>query len=521
MNKTKRFLITTVLTVLVLSFMGTVNGAVSTGKLPDSQPVADEMIGSSGITWVPKISFAQLLLTVARPDGTHFSKTFTGGSTPYIDLSNLYGDNSSDGTYTYELRVTPVGDKKVIIGDGFGIADKQSMRQKPLTQTGYFRVQGGMIVTNRAPERLDRTSDVVHGDDVIITGGLCVGADCVDGESFFDTMKLKDLSLSIYFQDTSSTSTWPTNDWRILINDTSETGADYFSIEDSETANRLFTLEAGAPDNSLYVDSWGWVGLGTSVPYANLHIVDGYIPNVRLNQDISLGNPAYSWEMAADHTGFAIVDATNYWNIPFFIESNSPPATLFLASDGKVGIGTSSPGYSLEVETTGENSAVVSDRTDGAKVFMNATATYGQFGTVSNHDLRMLVNSRWKMALSSDNSLSMASGASCTAGGTWTNASSRALKENIQSLDTEEALNTINNLNPVKFNYKVDKAEKHVGFIAEDAPELVSTPDRKGMSPMDVVAVLTKVVQEQQKFIQVQQKINAELQKKIAELETK
>jgi hypothetical protein len=71
----------------------------------------------------------------------------------------------------------------------------------------------------------------------------------------------------------------------------------------------------------------------------------------------------------------------------------------------------------------------------------------------------------------------------------------------------------------VKFNYKVDKAEKHVGFIAEDAPELVATPDRKGMSPMDVVAVLTKVVQGQQKFIQAQQKINAELQQKIAELE--
>jgi hypothetical protein len=35
-----------------------------------------------------------------------------------------------------------------------------------------------------------------------------------------------------------------------------------------------------------------------------------------------------------------------------------------------------------------------------------------------------------------------------------------------------------------------------VGFIAEDVPDLVSTKDRKGLSPMDIVAVLTKVVQE-------------------------
>ena len=38
--------------------------------------------------------------------------------------------------------------------------------------------------------------------------------------------------------------------------------------------------------------------------------------------------------------------------------------------------------------------------------------------------------------------------------------------------------------------------EKRVGFIAEEVPDLVATKDRKGLSPMDIVAVLTKVVQE-------------------------
>jgi hypothetical protein len=95
------------------------------------------------------------------------------------------------------------------------------------------------------------------------------------------------------------------------------------------------------------------------------------------------------------------------------------------------------------------------------------------------------------------------------------------LKENIQTLNSDEALTTLNNLIPVKFNYKVDKTEKHVGFIAEDAPELVATKDKKGMSPMDVVAVLTKVVQEQQKSIQEQQKTISELKEKITQLEKK
>ena len=63
--------------------------------------------------------------------------------------------------------------------------------------------------------------------------------------------------------------------------------------------------------------------------------------------------------------------------------------------------------------------------------------------------------------------------------------------------------------------------EKHVGFIAEDVPELVTTKDRKGLSPVDIVAVLTKVVQEQQKTDQEQQAVIKTLTEKLARLEAK
>ncbi len=187
--------------------------------------------------------------------------------------------------------------------------------------------------------------------------------------------------------------------------------------------------------------------------------------------------------------------------------------------NGKVGIGTSSPGYPMELETTGENAAFVTERTDGATNFMSATANYGQFGTVTNHPARILVNSTWKMVLNTDKSLSMASGASCTAGGVWTNASSIALKNNVQPLNAGAAMETLEGLNPVTFSYKADHDEKHVGFIAEQVPELVASKDRKGLSPMDIVAVLTKVVQEQQTVIAEQRQALAELNRRVAELE--
>jgi hypothetical protein len=98
--------------------------------------------------------------------------------------------------------------------------------------------------------------------------------------------------------------------------------------------------------------------------------------------------------------------------------------------------------------------------------------------------------------------LEMASGAHVTAGGVWTNKSSRQDKENIADLTVEEALAVLAELEPVHFNYKVDATDEYVGFIAEDVPEMVTSKDRTGLSAMDIVAVLTKVVQAQQERIE-------------------
>ena len=117
--------------------------------------------------------------------------------------------------------------------------------------------------------------------------------------------------------------------------------------------------------------------------------------------------------------------------------------------------------------------------------------------------------------------LHMGSGAYVSTGGVWTNASSREYKTDVKQLSAEKAMDALTQLKPVEFAYKADSQEKHVGFIAEDAPDIVATKDRKGMSPMDVVAVLTKVVQEQQELLREQRKISQEQEKTIGELSEK
>jgi hypothetical protein len=86
--------------------------------------------------------------------------------------------------------------------------------------------------------------------------------------------------------------------------------------------------------------------------------------------------------------------------------------------------------------------------------------------------------------------------------GVLTHASSIALKENVAALSGQEALATLQGLQPVKYTYKADEAKQlRLGFIAEEAPELVATPARDRLSPMDLIAVLTKAMQEQQQTI--------------------
>jgi hypothetical protein len=74
-------------------------------------------------------------------------------------------------------------------------------------------------------------------------------------------------------------------------------------------------------------------------------------------------------------------------------------------------------------------------------------------------------------------------------------ASSRSLKTNINPF-TKSALDIIRDVTVVSFNYKTDIINKHVGFIAEDTPEELSTRHKNVMDSNNTIGVLLKAVQE-------------------------
>ncbi|WP_051484403.1 tail fiber domain-containing protein [Shewanella waksmanii] len=409
-------------------------------------------------------------------------------------------------------------------------------------------------------------ADQVILDDLIINGSNCVGQDCVNGESFgFDTIRLKENNVRIKFQDTSASASFPSNDWQLTANDSSNGGANKFSIDDIDGSRTPFTVEAGAQNHAVYIDDGGRVGFGTNLPVVELHVVDGDTATLRLEQDGSSGFTPQTWDIAGNETNFFIRDATGGSSLPFRIRAGAPENSIFIDTDGDIGLGDASPDAALDIESgdllvtngqvriggdantatafgvettldikssAGNHNFVEIDTTDTDKVteviFSSAgTPQWVQSGRNSLSDAGSTpnrlayYNSSVEEVLTihqngsiyigdsptgtnnTTHAIEVNNGAHLTAGGAWTNASSRELKNSIKTITTDSAIAALKALNPVTYRYNSEPDELYAGFIAEDVPEIVAMKDRKSLSSMDMIAVLTKVIQQQQAMLEV------------------
>jgi hypothetical protein len=402
--------------------------------------------------------------------------------------------------------------------------------------------------------------DQVIPDDLIVQSSLCVGFDCVDGESFgVDTIRMKENNTRLHFEDTSTSAGYAANDWRIIANDQPSGGANYLAVEDSTAARQLLRVDAGAPANSLYVSSNGDIGNKTATPGIDFHATVSDTPGIRLEQTNAGGFTAQTWDIAGNEANFFVRDLTGGSRLSFRIRPGAPTSSIDIAGDGDVGVGTASPNANTRMDLSDTTQLKARLALTGQEFFQAANTSTDGLGLVlgvnRTGNRQLWITDTAAMAVNTTNGvmrlrpnngsidsmstsatakplllqtlggnigfgseftpshpLQHTSGAHLTSGGTWTNASSRSLKDNINELSADEALDALQSLKPVTFVYKADRNDPVVGFIAEDVPEIVATPDHKTLSPMDIVGVLTKVVQEQQKTID-------ELSKKIDGLE--
>ena len=351
--------------------------------------VAQTTIDSAGFSWQPSIKYESAVLTLSGPGDLRLRRDFTGNDALVFLVNEEDHIALEDGEYTWEMRFSPALDplvKKALVdaresGDSSaleGFKKQGLLPTEPLFVSGYFRVKGGRIIADETETPIRRpggrvepsgqggavdidsgvpTKDQIILDDLIVTGSACVGFDCVNGESFgFDTIRIKENNLRIRAVDTSSTSSFPSRDWQITFNDSANGGANKFSIDDIDGGRTPFTLEAGAPSHSLYVDDGGRLGLGTSTPVVDIHVKSGNTPTLRLEQDGSSGFAPQTWDVAGNEANFFIRDATNGSKLPFRIRPSAPTDSIFIQNNGRIGIGAgTSPDAVLDVEANSSN----------------------------------------------------------------------------------------------------------------------------------------------------------------------
>jgi len=547
----------------------------------ESQPVVTVTAESGALTVAPLVAYDYLALRVSSPDGRVFQTEGSGGAVTFRPFA-ISGYTPPEGSYTWEVVVTPQGAISPELREAArraresGDVDaEQALRaallRATVVQSGGFRILDGKVVAGGAaepPARGGRSGagrssfgpaslaagddfilvDQVIPDDLIVQGSACIGLDCVNNESFgFDTIRLKENNLRIKFQDTSTAAGFPTNDWQLTANDSASGGRNMFAIDDISGARTPFIVLAGAPTNSVLIDSTGRVGFRTGTPVLDLHAATGNTPALRFDQNGSSGFTPQAWDIAGNEANFFIRDVTSGSRLPLRIRPGAPTSSLDINSTGNVGIGTASPQARLHVfgsetdNTFGGFGPHPESASGPAMLVGYAGGVFGRgagflnvrpdaMATAPNPSLRFLTANSERMIITNTgnvgigtinptNPLQMGSGAFVSNGGVWTNASSRELKTDIRRLTTDEAQATLAGLTPVEFAYIVDPTERHVGFVAEDVPDLVATKDRRTLSPMDIVAVLTRVVQEQQKTVEAQEKLIAELAAKVAALE--
>ena len=248
----------------------------------------------------------------------------------------------------------------------------------------------------------------------------------------------------------------------------------------------------------------------------------------------------------------------------FSVKDNGGNNLFRVTGDGRVGVGTTSPGAGLELNNAGGyGSAISLNNTGGGLEWRISSWTDGMLrfvkipgstftamtmepingwvgiGTTPTHNLHIrhdqfvppgggggllleqeLDGDAWLFYTSqSVNDLRLffngvAKGEFDDVTGNYTAVSDERLKKNIEPV--ESVLDKINSLQPRKYNMKeeVNTAEKHYGFIAQELenifPELVSvTPDDgdgiadlRTVSYTELIPILVKAIQEQQKMIE-------------------
>lgn len=294
------------------------------------------------------------------------SKLHVGGGIRYDGIPStiapgmLYYDDSGDGVFNYVDNTNTAYE----LGPGAETYDDTLWKAdfNPANSQSY-------VSTSR---------------DVLMSRSLGIGWDIVDSEVFgLNTLVLKENNLRILFDDSDDPSgTMPANDWQIEANSSSNGGTSHFAVLDVTGGTVPFKIMAGAPTNSIFVGSDGYVGIGTDVLNHELNV------NGSVKADAFIGDGSALTGITGATGGVSNADDlvvgadTDNNNVGEIALQTKNVTRMIITNNGNVGIGINNPGSMLEVAGTAtfQNVEIAGNTSVEALVFGITSESYDASG---------------------------------------------------------------------------------------------------------------------------------------------
>jgi hypothetical protein len=309
----------------------------------------------------------------------------------------------------------------------------------------------------------------------------------------------------------------------------SSTPWSFYNNPGASNAMDIFYNGVGAANPAVRIKTGGNVGIGTTTPNARLSFVNnvgtGFLDSYGEYQILLWDGGA-----AASAYGLGIKSNTMVFNSgagAYSFDRAGAATTMTLETNGNVGIGTSAPGYKLDVNGSANISGnlTLSGTFSPTNLAVSGTLTAANGGfNLNNSGTSRFNEIKAKMWSAGTTSVcygineAVGSVTISTIGGC---SSDRRLKKNIRYFEGS-FLSRVNQLKPALFDLKDNSKKDVAGFIAQDVQEVFpETVYDKGadqmleFSPNNLIPHLTKAIQELSQKVDQQQAEIEQLKKQL------